>query len=998
MTAADSAIATAELVRRLRADVSGGVDDSRRRRAEYSTDASNYRVVSQVVAFPRSVDDILAAAAIGRATGTPVTIRGGGTSVAGNAVGTGIVLDTSRHLDRVLELDPGARTAVVQPGAVLDTLQAAGRPHGLRFGPDPSTHARATLGGMIGNNACGPHAVAYGRTADNVLELDVVDGTGRRFTAGSDRGSDRGAGRPTGTGTGTGTGTSSVPGLAELVGSHLATLRTQLGRFGRQVSGYSLEHLLPENGGDLAKALVGTEGTCVLVLGATLQLVEVAPAHALVVLGYPDMATAADAVPALLLHSPLAMEGIDARLVDVVRRHKGAARVPELPPGGGWLLVEVGGPTAADAVAAARRLVLDAATRDARVLPAGTEATALWRIREDGAGLAGRTATGAQAWPGWEDAAVPPERLGDYLRGFELLMRDHGIDGLPYGHFGDGCVHVRLDLPLEQHPERLRPFLFAAAELVAAHGGSLSGEHGDGRARSELLPVMYSPDAIAAFAAFKHVFDPADTLNPGILVRPRAVDDDLRRPAAHPLPSARRPGGLALHEDGGDLARAVHRCVGVGKCRADTSASGGFMCPSYLATRDEKDSTRGRARVLQEMANGSLVAPRFDAPEVLEALDLCLSCKACASDCPAGVNMAGYRAEVLHQAYRGRRRPITHYALGRLPQWARLAGLAPRLINTVLRPRPVQKLVLRAGGMDPRRGVPAFAATPFRRWAAPRAVDRPATAPHGGTGQRGGSTPHDDRPAVVLWTDSFSDAFAPSVPMAALRVLDAAGFRVYVPSGPACCGLTWISTGQLDGARTRLRQTLGTLTPFVAAGLAVVGLEPSCTAVLRDELTELLPDDPRAKALSGAVRTLAELLTEAPAGTAPEDGAAAPAEGSARRQPPRLDGVRVIAQPHCHQHAVMGFDADARLLREAGATVEVLAGCCGLAGNFGMERGHYEVSVAVAEHALLPALRAADPGTVLLADGFSCRTQADQLAGRHGVHLAELLAEHLTLD
>jgi Fe-S oxidoreductase len=609
------------------------------------------------------------------------------------------------------------------------------------------------------------------------------------------------------------------------------------------------------------------------------------------------------------------------------------------------------------------------------VVPAGPEAAALWRIREDGAGLAGRTATGAQAWPGWEDAAVPPERLGDYLRGFEVLMREHGIDGLPYGHFGDGCVHVRLDLPLEQHPERLRPFLFAAAELVASHGGSLSGEHGDGRARSELLPVMYSPDAIAAFAAFKHVFDPADTLNPGVLVRPRAVDDDLRRPAAHPLPPARRPGGLALHEDGGDLTRAVHRCVGVGKCRADTSASGGFMCPSYLATRDEKDSTRGRARVLQEMANGSLVPPRFDAPEVLEALDLCLSCKACASDCPAGVNMAGYRAEVLHQAYRGRLRPITHYALGRLPQWARLAGIAPRLVNALLRPRPLQKLVLRAGGMDPRRSVPAFAATPFRRWAAPRAVDRPAAAPDETTGHR------DDRPTVVLWTDSFSDAFAPSVPIAALRLLDAAGFRVYVPSGPACCGLTWISTGQLDGARARLRQTLDTLTPFVAAGLPVIGLEPSCTAVLRDELTELLPDDPRAAALSGAVRTLAELLTEAPP-----------------RLLPGLDGVRVIAQPHCHQHAVMGFDADARLLREAGATVEVLAGCCGLAGNFGMERGHYEVSVAVAEHALLPALRAAEPGTVLLADGFSCRTQADQLAGRHGVHLAELLAEHLPQD
>jgi FAD/FMN-containing dehydrogenase len=459
---------TNELVRRLRAALGGGVDDSTRRRAEYSSDSSNYRVVPTVVAFPRTVDDILAAAEVGRETGTPVTMRGGGTSVAGNAVGTGIVLDTSRHLNRVLSIAPDARTAVVQPGAVLDTLQVAARPHGLRFGPDPSTHARCTLGGMIGNNACGPHAVAYGRTADNVVELDVVDGTGRRFTAGT---------------TATGQGPASVPGLDRLVQQRLSVIRTELGRFERQVSGYSLEHLLPERGGDLAKALVGTEGTCVLVLRATVKLVKLASAQALVVLGYPDMATAADAVPGLLAHSPLAVEGIDARLVDVVRRHKGADRVPELPAGGGWLLVEMGGATPAEALSAARRLAADACTSATRIVPAGMEATALWRIREDGAGLAGRTATGAQAWPGWEDAAVPPARLGAYLRDFEKLMREHDLDGLTYGHFGDGCVHVRLDLPLENRPQRLRPFLLAAAELVASHGGSLSGEHGDGRPR-----------------------------------------------------------------------------------------------------------------------------------------------------------------------------------------------------------------------------------------------------------------------------------------------------------------------------------------------------------------------------------------------------------------------------------------------------------------------------------------------------------------------------------
>jgi len=936
-----------DVLQRLRRDVRGTVDDGVRVRAEYSTDASNYRVVPAAVVVARDVDDVLATAQACRDTGTPLTMRGGGTSVAGNAVGPGVVLDVSRHLTRIHEVDPAARTATVDPGVVLTSLQGAARPHGLRFGPDPSTQARCTLGGMIGNNACGPHAVAYGRTADNVVALDVLDGTGRRFTAGR--------------------GTDPVPGVRELVDGSLGVIRTELGRFGRQVSGYSLEHLLPENGRDLAKALVGTEGTCGVVLGATVRLVDLAPATALAVLGYPDMAAAADAVPALLPHAPLAVEGIDGRLVDVVRHHKGDAAVPPLPAGGGWLFVEVGGVSEAEAFAAARRLAADAGTTAVRVVPAGPEALALWRIREDGAGLAGRTATGAQAWPGWEDAAVPPQRLGDYLRGFEQLMKAHEVDGLAYGHFGDGCVHVRIDLPLAEAPHRLRRFLFEAADLVVAHGGSLSGEHGDGRARSELLQRMYSPEALQLFAGFKHLLDPADLMNPGVLVRPDAVDAHLRRPQAHPTPPA---GGFSLLHDSGDLTRAVHRCVGVGKCRADTSAAGGFMCPSFLATGQEKDSTRGRARVLQELTNGTLVGG-VDHPAVEESLDLCLSCKACASDCPAGVDMATYKSEVLHRRWRGRLRPVAHYSLGWLPRWSALVGAVPGLaavLNLVLGVPVLRRLVLRLGGMDTRRSVPRFATrTLRRRWA----------------GERPGSTspgaPVRDR--VVLWADSFTDGFSPDVGTAARRVLEDAGYDVVLARPGACCGLTWISTGQLDAARTRLRGTLDVLVPFVDAGLPVVGLEPSCTAALRGDLPELLADDPRAARVSAAVRTLAELLGE---------------RAAAGWTPPDLTGLDVLAQPHCHQHAEMGYRADLALLQDAGATVRALAGCCGLAGNFGMERGHYEVSVAVAEHALLPALRSARPGTVLLADGFSCRTQADDLAGVQGRHLAQLLADRLT--
>jgi len=942
----------ADIARALRSVVKGGVDDSARRRAEYSSDASNYRVVPAVVVFPRDTGDLLAAAEVARRTRTPLTTRGAGTSIAGNAVGPGIVLDTSRHLNRVLDVDPQAQTARVEPGVILAHLQDAARPHRLRFGPEPSTWSRATLGGMIGNNACGAHALAYGRTADNVLELDVIDGTGRRFTAGR--------------------GLDPVPGLDALVTANLQLIRTEFGRLRRQVSGYSLEHLLPERGADLAKALVGTEGTVVTVLGATVRLVPVPPAYALAVLGYPDVVRAADAVPSVLKHAPLALEGLDRRLVDVVRHRKGPARVPALPGGDAWLMVQISGESPGEAVAKAEAMVKDAGAVGAAVMPAGLEAAALWRVREDGAGLGGRTPGNQQAWPGWEDAAVPPERLGGYLREFRALLDSYSLDGLLYGHFGDGCVHVRIDFPLD-HPDGtslLRRFLTDAAHLVTAHGGSLSGEHGDGRARSELLPLMYSEPAVRAFSNFKQLLDPADVLNPGVLVRPRPVDADLRRPGAAALPQR---GGFAFGEDSGDFTTAVHRCVGVGKCRADSSASGGFMCPSYLATRDEKDSTRGRARVLQEMAAGRLVTGGWRAPEVREVLDLCLSCKACATDCPAGVDMAQYKAEVTYRAYRRRLRPPSHYALGWLPRWSRWAAIAPRLVNAALGVRPVAAVVLTVGGMDRRRAIPRFAAVPFRRSPAARS----AAAVHGaadGGGER----------AVVLWADSFSDAFDPGVAEAALAVLRSAGYRVIIPDGPACCGLTWISTGQLDGARRRLAGLLAVLGPYAEAGTPIVGLEPSCTAVLRSDLAELFPGEPRAAAVAGATRTLAELLTAPPpAGPGPDWAL------------PGLAGLEIIAQPHCHHYSVLGYDADRALLAQAGAHVRVLAGCCGLAGNFGMERGHYDVSVAVAQHALLPALGEAPPGAVYLADGFSCRTQADQLAGVRGMHLAELLASRL---
>jgi FAD/FMN-containing dehydrogenase/Fe-S oxidoreductase len=940
--------AGAELADRLRAAVGPVVDVSARRRAEYSSDASNYRVVPQAVVFPRSVDDILAVAAVCRELGTPLTVRGGGTSIAGNSVGPGVVLDLSRHLDQVIGLDPAARTAAVQPGVVLDQLQRAAKPHGLRFGPDPSTHSRCTIGGMIGNNSCGAHAMAYGTTAANVVALDVLDGTGRRLAIGPDR-------------------PAAIAGLDAFVAKQVAPLRHEFGRFRRQVSGYSLEHLLPERNGNLARALAGTEGTCCIVLGATVALVPTPPATALCVLGYPDMPAAADDAPALIRPEVLALEGIDSRLVDVVRAHRANAAVPALPDGSAWLFAEVGGDSEAEALAAARTLAASAGAVDSLVVPAGPEAATLWRIREDGAGLGSRTAAGAPAWPGWEDAAVPPGQLGPYLREFTALLDAHHLDGLLYGHFGDGCVHVRIDLPLADHPGRLRPFLTEAAQLVAGYGGSLSGEHGDGRARGELLPIMYSPDAIEAFAAFKALFDPDGLLNPGIIVGARPADADLRLPGARPL---RALGGFALAADGGDLSQAVHRCVGMGKCRADNGPAGGFMCPSYLATRDEKDSTRGRARVLQELANGSLVTG-WRAPEVHEALDLCLSCKACSRDCPVSVDMATYKSEVLHQAYRGRLRPRSHYALGWLPRWTRLAAVAPGLASGALRARPAAAMVRRLAGIDPRRPLPALARHP----GTPARLRRAAAAARAVAPSRG---------RVALWADTFTRAFSPQVADSAAAVLSEAGFEVIVPERSLCCGLTWISTGQLEGARARLRATVAGLAGYAEQGITIVGLEPSCAAVLRGDLADLLEGDPRAAAVAAATRTLAETLLGPGA-------AAGEPEADLSWLAGRLAGQRVIAQPHCHQHAVIGYHADLAVLRAAGARAEALAGCCGLAGNFGMERGHYEVSVAVAGQALLPALRDAPDGTLLLADGFSCRTQASQLAGWPALHLAELL-------
>ena len=904
----------------LRAAVRGEVGTDPGTRALYATDASNYRVPPRAVVLPRCADDVSAVMAICREQGVPLTARGAGTSVAGNAIGPGVILDFSRHLDTVLDLDPSARLARVQPGVVLDALQATAAPHGLRFGPDPSSHSRCTLGGMIGNNACGKHSVAWGTTAGSVEELVVLLPDGSRLVAGS----------------------GPLPaGVATLEREYRGLIRTALPDWPRRGSGYALQHLLPEHGSQLARALVGTEGTCAVLLEATVRLIAPPPAAALLVLGFPDTPAAADAAPGLLPHHPLTVEAMDAALIEALRaarlgRHRPVAQLPE---GAAWLLVEFGADRPGAAAATARAVAAQAG-RPHLVVTDPAHRAALWRIREAGAGLLTRLADGSQAWPGWEDATVPPDRLGGYLRGFADLLAEHGRRGSVYGHFGEGCVHVRLDAELLTAAGRrdFRRLLEQAAALVVAHGGSLCGEHGDGRARSELLDRMYPPAVLDLFARFKGIFDPNRLLNPGVLVDPRPLDADLRPGRERPAPVS-----LALTRDGGSLAAATRRCVGVGACRQLDGP--GVMCPSFQVTRDEKHSTRGRAHLLAEMLAGELVTGGWRSPEVHEALDLCLACKACASDCPVNVDMASYKAEFLHQRYRRRLRPRWHYALGGLPLAARIAGLAPRVANGAA------PLLARLGGVSTARPLPRFAR--YRPPALPSGL-----APRG---------------VVLLWPDCFTRSFDPHVVHAAARVLTAAGFAVRLPRGTVCCGLTWFATGQFGIARLVSRRTLRLLRTAIAARVPVVGLEPSCVAMLRSDLVELLPDDPAATALAGQTWTLAELLARRAAGW----------------QPPRRE-ADAVQQVHCHQHAVLGHDADDSLLRAAGIRVRRASGCCGLAGSFGYQRGHEELSGALAQRSLAPALRAS-PDALVLADGFSCRLQIAQTTGRHALHLAELL-------
>ena len=945
-------------------------------RALYATDGSNYRQVPIGVVVPRDKEDVLAVVALCRDHHAPLLARGGGTSLAGQCCNAAIVLDFSKYMAGILEIDPARCIARVEPGVVLDNLRAAAEKHHLTFAPDPATHDRCTLGGMIGNNSCGVHSIMAGKTDDNIEALEILTYGGQRMSVGATGADDYERFIHEG-----GRRAEIYAGLKSLADRYGEQVRRQFPNIPRRVSGYNLNHLLPENGFHVARALVGSEGTCVTILEATCRLVESPPARVLVVVGWPDVYICADHVPQIMEHRPIGLEGFDDIVVNA-SRHKGINldAIAMLPEGCGWLMVEFGADTTAEAEAQARNLMetleRSAAPPNMRLFTDPKQARRIWDVRESSLGVTAHVPGEPLRWEGFEDSAVGPDKLGAYLRDLRTLMQAHKFDGSFYGHFGHACVHTRMDYDLESAEgiRKFRQFMEEAADLVVSYGGSISGEHGDGQSRGELLPKMFGPELMQAFREFKSLWDPDWKMNPGKLINPYRLDENLRLGAGYD------PWQPETHfkfpDDHGSLAAATLRCVGVGKCRHD---SGGVMCPSYQVTREEEHSTRGRAHLLWEMTKRDVIKDGWKSEAVKESLDLCLACKGCKSDCPVGVDVATYKAEFLSHYYETNRRPLKAMALSKLDLWLRTASHVPGLVNLTTQLPGLGDLAKLAAGVPAQRRIPAFAPQTFKQWwernrsaGVSPAVER-ASRPLTPNSQR--DARRDAGATVLLWADTFNNHFLPSTAKAAVEVLEAAGFDVSVPRAHLCCGRPLYDVGMLDRAKGLLLQIMDELLPEIEAATPIVVLEPSCASVFRDELTNLFPKDERAQALSKQVFLLSEFL-----------------ELYAKDFPlPKLPR-RALLHGHCHHKAIMKMTAEEAVLQRIGVDFTAPApGCCGMAGAFGFEKEKYDVSKAIGELELLPAVRQAPTDWLIVADGFSCREQIAQETDRHAFHLAEVL-------
>jgi FAD/FMN-containing dehydrogenase/Fe-S oxidoreductase len=945
----------AALAREIGACIAGEVRFDEGSRALYATDASNYRQVPIGVVIPKSKEDVIRTVAICRKFEAPVLCRGGGTSLAGQCCNTAVVLDFSKYLNRVIEIDPQRRTARVEPGCILDTLRDAAAPHGLTFGPDPATHDHNTLGGMIGNNSGGVHALMNGITVHNVRALEVLTYGGFQLSVGETSETELKGFIRAG-----GARADIYRKLVALRERYGALIRSRFPQIPRRVSGYeNLDQLFLENGCNVARALVGTEGTCVTVLEATLDLVPNPSRRVLVILGFRDIYRAADAVPKVLEHKPIGLEGIDELLVKNIKtKHLHEEYLSDLPEGNGWLVVEVGADSQADGVAKAKHLA-DAfsadSSVDARVVTDKEHQKHIWTVRDAALGAESYVPNHPDTWPGWEDSAVHPENLGAYLRDLKALFHRHGYDPCVYGHFGDGLVHCSIAFDIYDEPgiANWRQFLDEATDLVVRYDGSLSGEHGDGQARADLLTKMYGFELVEAFREFKSIWDPHGRMNPGKVVDPYPITSDLRLGPSYRPPSLQTYFSFPVE---GSFDRAAQRCVGVGKCRRHDSHDE-VMCPSFLATHEERYSTRGRARLLFEMLHGGPIRERWQSDAVEEALDLCLACKGCKSDCPVNVDMATYKAEFRAHHYAGRWRPRAAYTMGRIHDVARIGTRLPRLVNFLTR-APVMSTVAKAlAGIAPERNIPAFAPETFTAWFRRRA--KPGTS-----GQR-----------VLLWPDTFNDAFRPETAVAATRVLEAAGFQVAIPKEPLCCGRPLYDWGWIDDAKRLWSRTFKVLQDEIDAGTPLIGLEPACLSAFRDELVNLFPDDPRARRLRDQCVFFSDFAAEHVGSLALP---AAP---------------KALVQIHCHHHAVIKTAGEKKMLNRLGVAYEFLpSGCCGMAGAFGFEASKYEVSQRIGERVLLPRVRAASHDVAVLANGFSCREQIEQGTGRPTMHIAQLAA------
>ncbi len=930
-------------------------------RAVYASDASLYRQIPIGVVVPRTLDDFVKGIEVCRRHNAPVLMRGGGTSMCGQTVNIAVVFDLSAFCDAILDVDPVSGTALVEPGVVCDSLRDAAEQHGLTFAPDPSTHSRCTLGGMIANNSCGPHSVMAGKTLENVEALEVMTYDGARFWVGPTTDEELKSIIAAGGRQGEIYGR-----LRDLRDRYAVLIRSKFPDIKRRVSGYNLDQLLPENGFNVARALVGTEGTCALTLQARVRLVKSPAKRVVLVLGFADIYVAADAVPEYQRFSPIAIEGLDRAIIRGLQaRNLAQAEIDLLPDGDAWVMVEFGADTVEEATAQARQAEAYFSARPAGPVPSAWVVTdpvvqkRIWSIRENGA-----SATQLSIDPdipdpqvGWEDAAVDPLRLGEYLRSFQALVDRYGYCTSLFGHFGDGCVHARITFNLRtvEGVAQFRAFIREAAQLVVDCGGSLTGEHGDGQAKAEFLPIMFGDELMEALREFKRIWDPENRLNPGKVVDAYRVDENLRMgPQYKVVKIATRMDFRSAEGDG--FQRAVEHCVGMGRCR---SGKANTMCPSYRATKEERFSTRGRSRLFWEMLQGDVIKDGWNSESVKEALDTCLACKGCRSDCPTHTDMASYKAEFLSHYYEKHMRPRQALTMGRIGDWAPLAAKVPWLANLMTQTPVLSSISKLVGGVASGRDMPKFATEPFRKLARKRKTAQPGAR------------------KVILWVDTFCEHFHPEVAEAAVEVLGHAGFESVLPATLLCCGRPLYDFGYIDLAREKLRKVLDVVGTQMAqdadAPIAVVGLEPGCMSVFKDELLKLFPDDPRAKRLASSVWLLGDFLHD---------------HGY---QPPRME-IDVLVHAHCHQKSLFGTKGDVALLKAMGArAVHLDSGCCGMAGSFGFNPEHIEISKAVGELVLLPAVRQVGQDTVILTNGFSCREQIRQGAGREVMHLAEFL-------